>query len=79
MQGFSNTLHRLALCEKGAAALSATAGLIRSVVCIPFSIAQKKHARPVGGRGISAFLLFFLFHTGFSSYAEMRDGYAWVG
>ena len=61
MQGFSNTLHRLSLCEKGAPALSAPAGLIRSVVCIPLSIAQKKHARPVGGRGISAFSDDFLF------------------
>ena len=59
MQGFSNSLHRLALCEKGVASLSPPAGLSHGTVCISLSVAQKTHARPVGGRGISVFQLFF--------------------
>ena len=68
MQGFSNSLHRLALCEKGVASLSPPAGLSHGTVCISLSVAQKTHARPVGGRGISVFSAVFLLGNTFSDF-----------
>jgi hypothetical protein len=44
---------------------SPTVGLGCRVVCTTFEFAQKKEARPVGGRGISAFFIVFFVGEGF--------------
>lgn len=41
---------------------SPTAGLGCGVVCTTFGFAQKRDAKPVGGRGISGFSQDFFFH-----------------
>ena len=54
------TFQKFALCANGGRLQSPAACLGCRIVCTTFEFAQKKDARPVGGRGISAFSLIFI-------------------
>ncbi|PPS25185.1 hypothetical protein BVY11_25590 [Pseudomonas amygdali pv. morsprunorum] len=55
VQGDDIFLHNLARCAIATALSTPTAGVGWSIAFIASWFAQKKDARPVGGRGISAF------------------------
>lgn len=61
------SFQNFAFCENGDRLQSPTARLGCRIICTTFEFAQKKDTRPVGGRGISAFLIDFLFPRPFKT------------
>jgi hypothetical protein len=61
------SFQNFALCEITDRLQNPTARLVRRSVCTTSEFAQKKDARPVGERGISAFSTVFFFARRFSS------------
>lgn len=66
------SLPKLAKHEMSDHLRSPLAGLGCRVACTTFEFAQKKDARPVGGRGISAFSSHFFHHSVVSSQQEAK-------
>jgi len=60
MRPFFIFLQNLALNEISSYPIEPMVGMGSSDVCTTFEVAQKKDAKPVGGRGISAFSEVFL-------------------
>lgn len=67
VQGADIFLHKFAHCAIAAPMRNPTAGLGWSIAFIASGFAQKTDAKPVGGRGISAFPSIFLFLVKFSA------------
>lgn len=63
-------LPNFAICEIANCLLSPMAGLACSFVCNTSRIAKNNDARPVGGRGISAFSSHFFFGCNLLSHAD---------
>lgn len=70
MQPHCISLPKFANCEIADRLQSTTARLGYRFVCTTSAFAQKRDARPVGGRGISAFSADFFLEIEFSRYSQ---------